>query len=104
MNWERMNEMCYLIGPLLTRLSESYVVDFTPIHHGEEASPSGISCRTKDFDHRIFAGFAFNVGNKAVTVQDPHGRSHSSRSLAFSSIRALRSFPFVPVIPAILRM
>src|SRR5215471_3448494 len=96
--------MCYVIRLFLSRLSQSDIKDFSPVHHGEEKRASRVSGGAKNLDHLIFAGLTFKVGHQAISVQNPDGSSHSSCSFAFSSIRVFNSFPFVPVMPARLRM
>ena len=92
------------VRPCLPGLFEGDVIDLAPIDDGEESGFSGVSSRAEDLDHRVFADFTFDVGYQAIAVQNSDGSSQSSRSLAFSSIKALSNFPLVPAMPAIFRM
>src|SRR5215510_6432779 len=93
-----------VIRPLPSRFSQGDIRDLAPVHHRKEKRAPRVPGGAKNLDHLIFTSLAFKVGHEAISVQNSDGSSHSSRSLAFSSIRVFSSFPFVPVMPARLRI
>ena len=72
---------------------------WTCVRDDETCAQSG-KPRGENLSGGRFRRFSYNL----IAVKNPDGQSHSSRSLAFPSIKALRSLPFVPAMPAMFRM